>query len=75
MKEKTFIAILSIATVVLGGLVAIAETSLLAHHGFSPDAALLVSLYSGPLGWIILVAVLTTTDWFYDHVTNKIIKK
>lgn len=74
MKEKTFIAILSIATVVLGGLVAIAETSLLAHHGFNPDAAFLVSLYSGFLGWIILAAVLISTDKFWK-LTNKIIKK
>jgi hypothetical protein len=74
MKEKTFIAILSIATVTLGGLVALAETSLLAHHGFNPDAALLVSLYSGFLGWITLVAVLTSTDKFWT-LANKIIKK
>lgn len=74
MKEKTFIAILSIATVVLGGLIAIAETSLLAHHGVEPDVAFLVSLYSGFMGWIILVAVLTTTDWFWN-LAKKIIKK
>lgn len=74
MKEKTFIAILSIATVVLGGLVAIAETSLLVNHGVEPDVAFLESLYSGFLGWVILAAVLTTTDWF-DNLTNKIIKK
>jgi hypothetical protein len=75
MKEKVFNAILSIATVVLGGLIVLAETSLLAHHGVESDVAFLVSLYSGFMGWIILAAVLTTTDWFYDHVTNKIIKK
>lgn len=74
MKEKTFIVILSIATVVLGGLIVLAETSLLAHHGLNPDAALLVSLYSGFMGWIILIAVLTTTDWFWN-LANKIIKK
>lgn len=74
MKEKTFIAILSIATVVLGGLVAIAETSLLVHHGTTPEAALIDSLYSGFLGWIILAAVLTSTDKFWN-LANKIIKK
>lgn len=74
MKSNTFNAILSIATVVLGGLIVLAETSLLAHHGLNPDAALLVSLYSGFMGWIILVAVLTTTDWFWN-LANKIIKK
>jgi hypothetical protein len=74
MKEKTFIAILSIATVALGGLVALAETSLLTHHGLNPDATLLVSLYSGFLGWIILVAVLIGTDKFWN-LANKIIKK
>lgn len=75
MKEKAFIAILSIATVALGGLVTLVETSLLVHFGETPDVAFLESLYSGFLGWIILAAILTTTDWFFDHVTNKIIKK
>lgn len=74
MKEKTFIAILSIATVALGGLVTLAETSLLAHHGLNPDNAFLTSLYSGFLGWIILVAVLTGTDKFWN-LADKIIKK
>lgn len=74
MKEKTFTAILSIATVVLGGLVAIAETSLLVNHGVEPDVAFLESLYSGFLGWIILAAVLISTDKFWK-LTNKIIKK
>lgn len=74
MKEKTFIAILSIAIVAIGSLVVLAETSLLVNHGVEPDAAFLESLYSGFLGWIILAAVLTTTDWF-DNFTNKIIKK
>lgn len=74
MKEKTFIAILSIATVVLGGLVAIAETSLLVNHGVEPDVAFLESLYSGFLGWVILAAVLISTDKFWK-LTNKIIKK
>lgn len=74
MKEKTFIAILSIATVVLGGLVAIAETSLLVNHGVEPDVAFLESLYSGFLGWIILAAVLISTDKFWN-LANKIIKK
>jgi hypothetical protein len=74
MKEKTFIAILSIATVVLGGLVVLAETSLLVNHGVEPDAAFLESLYSGFLGWVILAAVLSGTDKFWK-LTNKIIKK
>lgn len=74
MKEKTFITIFSIATVVLGGLIVLTETSLLAHHGETPEAALVESLYTGFLGWIILAASLTTTDWF-GNLTNKIIKK
>lgn len=74
MKEKTFIAILSIATMVLGGLVVLAETSLLANHGVAPDVAFLESLYSGLLGWVILAATLISTDKFWK-LTNKIIKK
>lgn len=74
MKEKTFIAILSIAIAAIGGLVAIAETSLLVNHGVEPDVAFLESLYSGLLGWVILAAVLTSTDKFWK-LTNKIIKK
>ena len=74
MKEKVFNAILSIATVVLGGLVALAETSLLAHHGATPEMALIGSLYTGFLGWVILAAVLTGTDKFWNFA-NKIIKK
>ena len=75
MRENTFCAVLSVAIVVLGGLVVLAEMSLLVHHGATPEMAFIDSLYSGGLGWVILAAVLTTTDWFYDHVTNKIIKK
>lgn len=75
MKENVFNAILSIAVVGLGALVFLAEMSLLVHFEVTPEAALIGSLYSGGLGWVILAAVLTTTDWFYDHVTNKIIKK
>lgn len=75
MKENTYCAVLSIAIVALGALVVLAEMSLLVHHGATPDLAFLESLYTGFLGWVILAAVLTTTDWFYDHVTNKIIKK
>ena len=74
MKEKTFIAILSIAIVAIGSLVAIAETSLLVNHGVEPDVAFLESLYSGFLGWVILAAVLVSTDKFWK-LTNKIIKK
>ena len=75
MKENTFCAVLSIAIVGLGALVVLAEMSLLVNHGVDPDVAFLESLYSGFLGWVILAAVLTTTDWFFDHVSNKIIKK
>lgn len=75
MKENTFCAVLSIAIVGLGALVVLAEMSLLVHHGVDQDVAFLESLYSGFLGWVILAAVLTTTDWFFDHVSNKIIKK
>ena len=74
MKENTFCAVLSIAIVGLGALVVLAEMSLLVHFGETPDAALIESLYSGFLGWVILAASLTTTDWF-DNLTNKIIKK
>lgn len=74
MKENTFNVVLSITIVGLGALVVLAEMSLLVHHGVDPDLAFLESLYSGFLGWIILAAVLTTTDWFYN-LTNKIIKK
>ncbi len=74
MKEKTFIAILSIATVAIGSLVILTETSLLVNHGVEPDVAFLESLYSGFLGWIILAAVLISTDKFWK-LTNKIIKK
>lgn len=75
MKENTFIAVLSIAIVSIGALVVLAEMSLLVHFGETPDIALIDSLYSGGIGWIILAAVLTTTNWFYDHITSKIIKK
>ena len=74
MKEKTFIATFSIATVALGGLITLAETSLLIHFGTAPDEAIIDSLYSGFLGWIIFVAVLTGTDKFWN-LANKIIKK
>ena len=75
MKEKVFNAILSIAITSLGVLITLAEKSLLVHFGEIPDIALIDSLYSGGIGWITLAAVLATTNWFYDHVTNKIIKK
>lgn len=75
MKPNTFNTILSIVVVGLGALILLAETSLLVHHGAVPEAALIGSLYTGFLDWIILATVLTTTDWFYDHVTSKIIKK
>lgn len=74
MKENTFCAVLSIAIVGLGALVVLAEMSFLINHGETPEMALIDSLYSGFLGWIILAASLTTTDWF-DNLTNKIIKK
>ena len=74
MKEKVFIAVLSIATVVSGALLAFAETCLLVNHGATPEEALIESLYSGFLGWIILAASLTTTDRFWSWA-NRIIKK
>ena len=74
MKENTFNAVLSIAIVGLGALVVLAEMSLLVRHGATPEMALIDSLYTGFLGWVILAASLTTTDWF-DNLTNKIIKK
>lgn len=75
MKEKVFNTILSIAIVGIGALILLAETSLLIRHGATPEMALIGSLYTGFLDWIILATVLTTTGWFYDHVTNKIVKK
>lgn len=75
MKENTFYTVLSIGIVVLGGLIVLAETSLLIHHGVILEVALIDSLYSGGLGWVILAAVLISTEWFYDHVTNKVIKR
>lgn len=75
MKEKVFNTILSIAVVGLGALILLAETSLLIRHGVTPEIAFIGSLYTGSLGWIILAVVLATTGWFYDHVTNKIVKK
>ena len=74
MKENTFNAVLSIAIVGLGALVVLAEMSLLVHHGATPEMALIDSLYTGLLGWVILAASLMTTDWFYNLI-NKIIKK
>ena len=75
MKEKAFNTILSIAVVGLGALILLAETSLLIRHGATTEMALIGSLYTGFLDWIILAVVLTTTDWFHGHVTSKIIKK
>lgn len=74
MKENTFCAVLSIAIVAIGGLVVLAEMSLLVHHGTTPDVAFIESLYSGFLGWIILAATLISTDKFWK-LANKIIKK
>lgn len=75
MKENVFEAVLSIAITSLGALIALAETSLLVHHGAALEMALIGSLYTGFLDWVILATVLTTTGWFYGHVTSKIIKK
>ena len=74
MKENTFNAVLSVAIVGFGVLVVLAEMSLLVNHGATPEMALIDSLYTGFLGWVILAASLMTTDWF-DNLTNKIIKK
>lgn len=75
MKTNTFIVVLSITIVSIGALVVLAEMSLLVHFGETLEMALIESIYSGGLGWVTLAAVLSTTDWFYDHITNKIIKK
>lgn len=40
MKEKVFNATLSIVVVGLGALILLAETSLLIHHGVTPEMAL-----------------------------------
>ena len=74
MKENTFNAVLSVAIVGFGVLVVLAEMSLLVNHGTTPEMALIDSLYTGFLGWVILAASLTSTDWFYNLI-SKIIKK
>ena len=74
MKESTFCAVLSIAITGIGMLLAFGESWLLVNHGASPEIAFIDSLYTGFLGWVILAALLTSTDWFWK-LSNKIIKK
>lgn len=75
MKQNTFITIFSIVVVTIGMIITFVEASILTHFGETWASAFIDSLYTGFLGWIILAAVLFTTDWFFDHITNKIIKK
>jgi hypothetical protein len=51
------------------------EMGILMHYGEARIDALADSLYTGFLGWMTFAAVFTTTDWFYDRVISKIIKK
>lgn len=75
MKENVFCVVFSIATVGIGLVIMFIEMSILMHCGETQIDALADSLCTGFLGWITFAAVLATTDWFYDHVTSKIIKK
>lgn len=75
MKENVFCVVSSIITVGTGLIIMFIEMSILTHYGETRIDALADSVYTGFLGWITLTAVLATTDWFYDHVTSKIIKK
>ena len=75
MKENVFCVVFSIATVGIGLIIMLIEMSILMHCGEARIDALADSLYTGFLGWITLNAVLATTDWFYDHVISKIVKK
>ncbi len=74
MKENIFIALLSVAVVALGGLIVLAEVSILCKQGTPFEEALITSLYTGFIAWIILAAFLMTTNWF-SKLTDRIIKK
>lgn len=56
MKEKVIIMVMSIATVAIGMLIALIESIILVGHGASADEAMIISLYSGFLLWVILAA-------------------
>lgn len=56
MKEKVITAVLSIAIVVIGMLIAFLEAFILVGQGASVDEAMIISLYSGFLLWVILAA-------------------
>lgn len=75
MKENVFCVVFSIITVGIGLIIVFIEMSILMHHGEARIDALADSMCTGFLGWITFVAALTSTDWFYDRVISKIIKK
>ena len=75
MKENVFCVVFSIATVGIGLIIMLIEMGILMRCGEAWIDALADSLYTGFLGWITFTAVLATTDWFYDHVVSKIVKK
>lgn len=56
MKEKVINMVMSIATVAIGMLIALIESIILVGHGASADEAMIISLYSGFLLWVILAA-------------------
>ena len=58
----------------LGGLIVLAEVSILCKQGMTSEEALITSLYTGFIAWIILASSLMTTNWF-SKLTDKIIKK
>lgn len=56
MKENVIIGIMSIATVAIGMLIAFIESIILVGQGASAAEAIIISLYSGFLLWVILGA-------------------
>lgn len=56
MKENVIITVMSIATVAIGMLIALIESIILVGQGASANEALIISLYSGFLLWVILAA-------------------
>ena len=74
MKENTFIALLSVAVVTLGSLIVLAEVSILCKQGMAFEEALITSLYTGFIAWIILASSLMTSNWF-SKLIDRIIKK
>lgn len=59
-KENTIIAILSIVTVLIGMLIMFIESIILVRCGIADDVngAMIISLYSGFLLWVIIAATL-----------------